>query len=185
MATDAGEGYTPAISKVEMFGLLLFVSSISLAKLRCWLSKTFYIADKDDSSVLARSEGVSDAGNERKSVVVVTRIHGASSSSFPSSHAVVDFVQRVVSARVAESELRILIILGNDKSLSDLNAVNEQYHAAIQALHLDVSVTVYPVFPWGYFTIPLNYALLFAQDKASDVIIFQVSILFVFISSAY
>jgi hypothetical protein len=165
-----------------MLGLVFFVSVISLTQLKCRWSKNRDISDQDDfnSLIVNRKAADTDKRNRPKSILVVTRIHAAASSSFPSNQAVVDFIQRAVTARVTSCELQILILLGNDKSLSDLQNVYQQYNTAVESINLDVRVTIYPVFPWGYFTIPLNYALLFAQDKAADVIIFQVSVVLPF-----
>lgn len=111
---------------------------------------------------------------EEIKLLVVSRVHMKSATTMPNPANVLNFI-----LRVQEYASHILICVGAD-SVRD----TEQYIQSAEALLEKFAdkdkflnhtqVTFLPVFPWGYFTTPLNAAVQFAQDKGFKYIVFQV-----------
>eukprot|EP01036_Dinobryon_divergens_P029865 gene29865-39030_t len=110
---------------------------------------------------------------EEIKLLVVSRVHMKSATTMPNPANVLNFI-----LRVQEYASHILICVGAD-SVRD----TEQYIQSAEALLEKFAdkdkflnhtqVTFLPVFPWGYFTTPLNAAVQFAQDKGFKYIVFQ------------
>lgn len=102
-------------------------------------------------------------------LLVVTRVHMNSASAMPDPTRVLKFIQN--SIIYADG---ILICVG----AKDMNTVSTYITTIETILHehkIDsLKVSFLPIFPWGYFTPALNYAVQYAQDNQFNRIAFQV-----------
>ena len=112
--------------------------------------------------------------SEEIKLLVVSRVHMKSATTMPNPSSVLNFI-----LRVQEYASHILICVGAD-SIRDTEHYIESAENLLRTVEKDnkvlpnIQLTFLPVFPWGYFTTPLNAAVQFAQDKGFKYIVFQV-----------
>ena len=140
-----------------------------------WILKLYSEVISPSPSQKAMTHFAKQQSAEEIELLVVSRVHMKSATSMPNPFNVLNFI-----LRVQEYASHVLICVGAD-SVRD----TEQYIESAEALlktfaekdkvfNNHTQVTFLPVFPWGYFTTPLNAAVQFAQDTGFKYIVFQV-----------
>eukprot|EP01038_Epipyxis_sp_PR26KG_P009055 gene9055-12213_t len=129
------------------------------------------------SESLPSSEGYME---QPKKTIVITRIHKASSKSYPNIDKIISFVMNAVFYCD-----RVLICVGvnstantyTNNDSNDLFSEAHQYIKSIQnelkQINLAAFVDFVVICPWGYFTTALNSALQIALDGKYDEVMFQ------------
>lgn len=100
--------------------------------------------------------------------LVVTRIHGSQSIANALDGLLLEFLQST------QSYASHVIICIGALTLDELQRHNHAFQTYIEKYNLEKFVTVYPIYPWGYFTTALNCAVLAAQDMKCSYVAFQV-----------
>jgi hypothetical protein len=102
-------------------------------------------------------------------LLIVTRIHMQSSRTMPDPTYAIKFIKKCIN-----SNYSILICVGAD-TYETITLFCLQLSKMIKIHELDhYDITIKPIFPWGYFIFPLNYAVQYAQDNKFKFIAFQV-----------
>ena len=141
--------------------------------------EVFPSRDKKASTMSIFSEATkmkpSSLSNDTIKLIVVSRVHMKSATTMPDPTHVLDFI-----LRVQEFASHILICVGAE-NIRDTERYVEAAETLLQSyvkesiLLNNIQITFLPIYPWGYFTTPLNAAIQFAQDKGFKYIVFQVS----------
>ena len=162
---------------LNAFSKDFFLNNKKYLLLLCFLYFLFIL--KLYSEVISQQQSImthlaKQLSAEEIKLLIVSRVHMKSATTMPNPSNVLNFI-----LRVQEYASHVLICVGaasvrdTEQYIQSAEALLEKFADKDKFLN-HTQVTFLPVFPWGYFTTPLNAAVQFAQDKGFKYIVFQV-----------
>lgn len=130
--------------------------------------RRFRVKGKFVKAVSVPSSGFAEPKDQTMTLIAVTRIHAANSSSLPSLESITRFIN---NTKLYADE--IVIALGAN-SLKELQSYSEEITSLLDQLQPSIPVHIHPIYPWGYFTSALNQSITLVQDRKAEFVAFQV-----------